>query len=171
MWKNRDNAGVFRGSLQLCWLLCLLHPRPRLPRRQPRLRSHRLPCAQVIVCHVIKYLRLIIRIRVPDIIFNHISHRNNELKILLYFRLSHYDIGGTNIVGSKLAAINLEARDIAAKHVLRKVVVARIRDVSVSDYNFLVSSGAGGLLLLLPPQGSRDLATSAVRESISTLEV
>ena len=89
----------------------------------------------------------------------------------MYFRLSHYDIGGTNIVGSKLAAINLEARDIAAKHVLRKVVVARIRDVSVSDYNFLVSSGAGGLLLLLPPQGSRDLATSAVRESIATLEV
>ena len=42
-----------------------------------------------------------IRIRVPDIIFNHISHRNNKLKILLYFRLSHYDIGGTNIVGSK----------------------------------------------------------------------
>ena len=46
-----------------------------------------------------------------------------------------------------------------------------VRDVSVSDYNFLVSSGAGGLLLLLPPQGSRDLATSAVRESIATLEV
>ena len=45
------------------------------------------------------------------------------------------------------------------------------RDVSVSDYNFLVSSGAGGLLLLLPPQGSTDLATAAVRESISTLEV
>ena len=45
----------------------------------------------------------------------------------LNFRLAHYDIGGTNVVGSKLAAINLEARDIAAKHVLRKVVVARIR--------------------------------------------
>ena len=45
------------------------------------------------------------------------------------------------------------------------------RDVSVSDYNFLVSSGAGGLLLLLPPEGSPDLATAAVRESIATLEV
>ena len=45
------------------------------------------------------------------------------------------------------------------------------RDVSVSDYNFLVSSGAGGLLLLLPPRGAADLATAAVRESIATLEV
>ena len=51
----------------------------------------------------------------------------DEVSFSLDFRLSHYDIGGTNVVGSKLAAINLEARDIAAKHVLRKVVVARIR--------------------------------------------
>ena len=54
---------------------------------------------------------------------NHKGFSNLDMN----FRLSHYDIGGTNVVGSKLAAINLEARDIAAKHVLRKVVVARIR--------------------------------------------
>jgi hypothetical protein len=86
-------------------------------------------------------------------------------------RLSHYDLGGSSY-GAKIASLNMEARDITAKHVLRKVVVAKIKDVSVSEYNNLASLGAGGLLLLLPPPPppSNGSYSAAAAESVLALE-
>lgn len=68
-------------------------------------------------------------------------------------RLAHYELGGA-IMGSKLAAVSMDARSAKAdpSNLLRKVVVTRLHQMSVTDFNDLVASGAGAVLFLLPPE-------------------
>ncbi len=42
--------------------------------------------------------------------------------------MTHMDVAGTS-VGSKVAAVSMEARALGAKHFLRKVVVARLQGI------------------------------------------
>ena len=45
----------------------------------------------------------------------------------------------------------MDARGPGATQVLRKTVVVKMAELSVSGFRELVSNGMGGLLLLLPP--------------------
>jgi len=82
-------------------------------------------------------------------------------------RLAQYEISGT-LHGSKQAALTMEARGATATHVLRKIVVTKIKELSVPGFRELVSNGAGGLLLLIP-QGLAEVSTAA-KETILLLE-
>jgi len=66
-------------------------------------------------------------------------------------RLAHFELGG-NTHGSKHAALTMDARGPSTGHVLRKTIVAEIHTLSVPRLRELLSSGAGGLLLLVPQQ-------------------
>lgn len=83
-------------------------------------------------------------------------------------RLAQFELAG-NTHGSKQAALTMDARGPTAAHVLRKTIVARMTELSVSGLRELVSGGAGGLLLLLPPGLGQGLQEEA-RESIVALE-
>jgi len=83
-------------------------------------------------------------------------------------RLAQYEISGT-LHGSKQAALTMEARGPRATHVLRKIVVTKIKELSVPGFRELVSNGAGGLLLLLPRGLAGDIGAAA-RERILQLE-
>jgi hypothetical protein len=61
----------------------------------------------------------------------------------------------------------MDARGPTATHVLRKTIVARMAELSVAGFRDLVTGGAGGLLLLLPPAAG--LAHEA-REAVMALE-
>ena len=61
-------------------------------------------------------------------------------------------------MGSKLAAVSMDARSAKAdpSNLLRKVVVTRLHETSVTDFSDLVSNGAGAVLFLLPsPEGPK----------------
>ena len=66
-------------------------------------------------------------------------------------RLAQYEIAGTAF-GSKHASLSMEARGPLASHVLRKTIVSRVCDLSVSRFRELVSNGAGGMVLILPAE-------------------
>ena len=74
------------------------------------------------------------------------------MTVSTHHRLAHYEMGG-NIFGSKLAAVSMDARSAkaASGNLLRKVVVTRLHDMSVADFNELLANGAGAVLFLLPP--------------------
>lgn len=57
-------------------------------------------------------------------------------------------------MGSKLAAVSMDARSAKASNLLRKVVVSRLHEMSVADFNELLANGAGAVLFLLPPEGA-----------------
>jgi len=82
-------------------------------------------------------------------------------------RLAQFEISG-NLHGSKQAALTMEARGPGASHVLRKIVVTKMKELSVPGFRELVSNGAGGLLLLIP-SSLGDLGSTA-RETILQLE-
>jgi len=82
-------------------------------------------------------------------------------------RLAHYEIGG-NILGSKLAAVSMDARSAKASNLLRKVVVSRLHEMSVADFNELLLNGAGAVLFLLPPEGAT--ITSEMRRMTLQME-
>ena len=63
----------------------------------------------------------------------------------------------------------MDARGPTAAHVLRKTIVARMAELSVSGFRELVSGGCGGLLLLLPPGLGQGVGAEA-REVILALE-
>ncbi|CAB4063682.1 unnamed protein product [Lepeophtheirus salmonis] len=66
-------------------------------------------------------------------------------------RLAQYELGNSLSVGSKVSFVSLEARTLSCvPNVLRKLVIARIQDVSVSGFNELIQAGIGGLLLVVP---------------------
>ena len=82
------------------------------------------------------------------------------------------------------AALTMDARAPSASHVLRKTIVARMVElsgclflhhqqdlcfISVSGFRDLVTGGAGGLLLLLPPNLQNDMEADA-KEHILALE-
>jgi len=82
-------------------------------------------------------------------------------------RLAHFELSG-NTHGSKQAAFTMDARGPTASHVLRKTIVTKMCDLSVPGLRELLSNGAGGLLLLIPPGlGS---ITDQCREAILQLE-
>jgi len=83
-------------------------------------------------------------------------------------RLAQFELAG-NTHGSKHAALTMDARGPTAAHVLRKTVVARMTELSVSGFRELVSGGAGGLLLLLPAGLGAGLGQEA-REVVLALE-
>jgi len=64
-------------------------------------------------------------------------------------RLAQFEVAGAPF-GSKHAALSMEARGPSASHVLRKTIVSRLCDLSVSRFRELVSNGAGGFVLILP---------------------
>lgn len=82
-------------------------------------------------------------------------------------RLAQFDVAGTSY-GSKQAALSMDARGPSAGHVLRKTIVSRMCDLSVARFRELVTSGAGGFVLILPA----DLASVAgkCREAVLELE-
>lgn len=83
-------------------------------------------------------------------------------------RLAQFELSG-NTHGSKQAALTMDARGPTASHVLRKTIVARMTELSVSGFRELVSGGAGGLLLLLP-SGIGIGLTGEARENVLALE-
>jgi len=83
-------------------------------------------------------------------------------------RLAQFELAG-NTHGSKQAALTMDARAPSASHVLRKTIVARMVELSVSGFRDLVTGGAGGLLLLLPPNLQNDMEADA-KEHILALE-
>jgi len=90
-------------------------------------------------------------------------------------RLAHYEMGGT-VLGSKLAAVSMDARSAKASNLLRKVVVSRLHEMSVADFNELLSNGAGAVLFLLPPEGAAITAemrrmTLQMEEHLLTSEI
>jgi len=82
-------------------------------------------------------------------------------------RLAQFELAGT-LHGSKQAALTMDARGPGATQVLRKTVVVKMAELSVSGFRELVSNGMGGLLLLLPP-GLGGLGAEA-REAVLQLE-
>lgn len=84
-------------------------------------------------------------------------------------RLAQFELAGIPR-GPKTAAVSMDARAVpqnaANVNLLRKMVVAKLQDMSVTTLNELVSSGAGGILLLVPQTRSSKNAT----ESLQTLE-
>ena len=74
-------------------------------------------------------------------------------------------------MGSKLAAVSMDARSAKAdpSNLLRKVVVTRLHDMTVTDFNDLLSNGAGAMLFLLPSEGrigDNRLTEEEVRRSL-----
>jgi len=65
-------------------------------------------------------------------------------------RLAQFELAGT-LHGSKQAALTMDARGPGATNVVRKTVVVKMAELSVAGFRELVSSGVGGLLILIPP--------------------
>ena len=82
-------------------------------------------------------------------------------------RLAQYEVAGA-AYGSKHAALSMEARGPSATYVLRKTIVSRLCDLSVSRFRELVSNGAGGFVLILP-EDLTNLA-GACRETMLDIE-
>lgn len=82
-------------------------------------------------------------------------------------RLAQFELSGT-LHGSKQAALTMDARGPGASQVLRKTVVVKMAELSVAGFRELVSSGVGGLLILIPP-GLAGLSAEA-REAVLQLE-
>ena len=82
-------------------------------------------------------------------------------------RLAQFDLGST-AHGSRQAALSMEARGPSAGHVLRKTIVSKMCDLSVARFRELVSSGAGGFVLILPPNLGK--VAGKCREAILELE-
>jgi len=82
-------------------------------------------------------------------------------------RLAQFELSGTSH-GSKQAALTMDARGPGATQVLRKTVVVKMAELSVAGFRELLSSGVGGLLLLIPP-GLAGLSAEA-REAVLQLE-
>ena len=66
------------------------------------------------------------------------------------------------------AALTMDARGPGVSQVVRKTVVVKMAELSVAGFRDLVSSGVGGLLLLIPP-GLAGLSAEA-REAVLQLE-
>jgi len=84
-------------------------------------------------------------------------------------RLAHFELGGVTH-GSKQAALTMDARGPTASHVLRKTIVARMSELSVSGLRELISNGAGGLLLLVPGLGQINGLGDQEKDNILQLE-
>jgi len=87
-------------------------------------------------------------------------------------RLAQFELGGI-ARGPKAAALSMDARSVPSEanvNLLRKTVISRIQDMSVTTFNELVTSGAGGILLLLPNQDAIQKLSDGVRESIKSLQ-
>jgi len=87
-------------------------------------------------------------------------------------RLAQFELGGI-ARGPKAAALSMDARSVPSEanvNLLRKTVISRIQDMSVTTFNEMVTSGAGGILLLLPNQDAIQKLSDGVRESIKSLQ-
>ena len=54
------------------------------------------------------------------------------------------------MLGSRAAAINLEARSILADNLIRRCAVVRGVDVNIDVINKAINDGLSGLLILIP---------------------
>jgi len=82
-------------------------------------------------------------------------------------RLAQFDVSGT-AYGSKHAALSMDARGPGAGHVLRKTIVSKMCDMSVARFRELVTSGAGGFVLILPANIGQ--VAGKCREAVLELE-
>ena len=82
-------------------------------------------------------------------------------------RLAQFDLA-SNSHGSRQAALSMDARGPRAGHVLRKTIVSKMCDLSVARFRELVTSGAGGFVLILPTNIAS--LTGQCREAILELE-
>ena len=86
-------------------------------------------------------------------------------------RLAQFELGGVSR-GPKAAALSMDARAVPSEanvNLLRKTVIARLQDISVTKFNDLVTSGAGGVLLLMPNQDAIQRLSDDVKDSINAL--
>ena len=65
-------------------------------------------------------------------------------------KLAQFDLA-PNSHGSREAALSMDAQTPKAGHVLRKTMVSKMCGLSVARFRELVTSGAGGFVLILPP--------------------
>ncbi len=82
-------------------------------------------------------------------------------------RLAQYELSGISF-GSKASALSLEARAKGSSNLLRKAVVAKLKEVSAAALNDFSTAGVGGLLLLVP--SANESLSTAELESVSSLE-
>lgn len=82
------------------------------------------------------------------------------------YRMQQYDLQGI-AYGCRNAQMNVEARPIDTSVVTRRCVIAKLSEVTLERYKDLITQGAGGLLVLLPP----DLATLSEKESEHLMEL
>uniref|UniRef100_A0A147BV28 Nicalin n=1 Tax=Ixodes ricinus TaxID=34613 RepID=A0A147BV28_IXORI len=65
------------------------------------------------------------------------------------YRMQHYDLQGSPH-GCRSSAVNTEARTLHSSSYGRKVVIARLGDLTHGQFSEVVQQGAAGLLILLP---------------------
>lgn len=65
------------------------------------------------------------------------------------YRLQQYDLHGVSR-GSRSSLVNVEARTLDANNLARKCVLARLTDLTSSQYHWVAGQGAVALLVLLP---------------------
>ncbi|XP_075536169.1 BOS complex subunit ncln [Dermacentor variabilis] len=65
------------------------------------------------------------------------------------YRMQHYDLQGT-VHGSRSSVVNTEARTLHSSSYHRKVVIARLADLTHGQFNEVIQQGAAGVLIFLP---------------------
>lgn len=65
------------------------------------------------------------------------------------YRMQHYDLQGS-VHGSRSSVLSTEARTLHSSSYHRKVVIARLTDLTHGQYNEVVQQGAAGILIFLP---------------------
>ena len=81
--------------------------------------------------------------------------------------MAQFDLAGTSY-GSKQAALSTDVRGPSTSHILLKTIVSKMCDLSVARFRELVTSGAGGFVLILPANIAS--LTGQCREAILELE-
>lgn len=87
-------------------------------------------------------------------------------------RLAQFQLGDIPR-GPKSAALSMDARALpneANVNLLRKTIVAKLQDLSVAAFNDLVSSGAGGILILIPSSENLLKISEEKKEIINALQ-
>lgn len=65
------------------------------------------------------------------------------------YRMQHYDLQGS-VHGSRSSVVSTEARTLHSSSYHRKVVIARLTDLTHGQFNEVVQQGAAGILIFLP---------------------
>ncbi|KAH8039659.1 hypothetical protein HPB51_008252 [Rhipicephalus microplus] len=77
------------------------------------------------------------------------------------YRMQHYDLQGT-VHGSRSSVVNTEARTLHSSSYHRKVVIARLADLTHGQFNEVIQQGAAGVLIFLP-QNFSDVAPDKLK--------